>query len=353
MENQPENESSAAIVTATSAGATPVRTSWQNLGIIIAALSLIILFLAFYGGYTALVTNVQHLAATSAKATDGQQQQLAQLSLALTDTAANVAHLQRLLAEQQEVIGQIHNTQKVKDALNINEAEYLTALAEDNLQIGDNVPLIISLLQNADHKLRDLSDANLLALRKALALDIAALQAVPAVDTTGLYLQLVALNKQVDKLPLPTLRPTPATDEPSNPSKRLVWWRQGLQEAGATIKKMIVVRYNKAGQLPFITPEQQLYLYQNCHAMLAQAMVALLHKQPQIYQASLAQATAWIRQYFLTDAPATQALLINLAQLQAQNIKPTLPTLHATLQALHDYNGVTQTAATAALAAAN
>jgi uncharacterized protein HemX/uroporphyrinogen-III synthase len=325
----------------------PSRSPWGSLGIIISAASFIVLIAAFYFAYHVLLTSADKLSVSNALLTDKTTDnalQISQLRQAIEAARQNTSQLQATLNDQQQALSQIHNTQQVKDALNIGEAQYLAALAQDNLQIGDNVPLVINLLQNADQKIRDLSDPNLLAIRKALASDIAALQAVPTVDTTGIYLQLAALNTQVDKLPLPTLRPAEETQDANEPTKRIVWWKRGLQQSWESIRKMVVIRYNKAGQIPFITPDQQQYLYQNLHAMFEQAMAAVVHKQPEIYQASLAQATNWIKQYFLGDAAVTQAMLSNLTQLQNQNIKPALPPITATLQALRDYAAASQDA---------
>jgi uroporphyrinogen III methyltransferase / synthase len=348
MENQTEHETQAEPVVNARRG---TRSAWGSIGILFSACSFIVLVAAFYFSYNALMASDNKLAAATASISNqiaANQQEITTLRQAVTEAQNNSKTLQDALQAQQDSINKIHNTDQTKDALNVGEAQYLAALAQDNLQIGDNVPLVINLLQTADQKIRDLTDPKLLPLRKAFATDIAALQAVPTVDITGIYLQLAALNNQVDKLPLPTLRPAQETTEATPGGKRVVWWKRGLQNSWDVIRKMVVIRYNKSGQVPFITPEQQQYLYQNLHAMFEQAMSAVVHKQPQIYQASLTQAADWIRQYFIGDAAATQAMLTSLTQLQAQNIKPALPTIDATLQALRDFATVSAAADTPA-----
>jgi uncharacterized protein HemX/uroporphyrinogen-III synthase len=326
---------------------TPKRTAWGSIGILFSAFSAIVLIAAFYFSYNALMASDNKLAAATAAITDkvsANEQALTQLRQAVEATQNNSKTLQAALTDQQNTLNQLHSTDQMKDALSVGEAQYLAALAQDNLQIGDNVALVINLLQTADQKVRDLTNPNILPIRKALAADIAALQAVPTVDTTGIYLQLVALNTQADKLPLPTLRPAQETMAMTNEGKRIPWWKRGLQQSWDVIRNMVVIRYNKSGQIPFITPEQQQYLYQNLHAMFEQAMTAVVHKQPEIYQASLEQATRWINQYFIVDAAATQAMLTSLSQLQSKNIKPALPDINATLQALRDFAATTQQA---------
>jgi uncharacterized protein HemX/uroporphyrinogen-III synthase len=312
---------------------------WVNIGIFFTAFAIVVLLATSYIGYNRLIKNNQELAglATSLNNKIVQDQaDIAGLQKIVTETAQNV---QTSVASQQQAIGEIRSAQQgKKESWSVSEAQYLANLANDNLQIGDNLTLVVSLLQTADQKLRDLSDANVLPIRKALAGDIAALQGVPAADLAGVYVQLSALNAQVDKLALPNKRPA-SVDAPTtaNSDKPLSWWRNGLHQSWEVLQKIVVVRYSKPGERPFIPPEQQDYLYQNLHATFEQALSAVVHRQPEIYKASLEQAAAWIQQYFIVDSPATQAELAALKQLQSVTLRPELPTISASLQAFHDY----------------
>jgi uroporphyrin-3 C-methyltransferase len=177
-----------------------------------------------------------------------------------------------------------------------------------------------------------------LPIRKALAADITALQAVPVIDLAGTYAEVLALNAQVDKLPLPSKRPAADTAATGNTdAQKISWWRAGLHQSWEMLSKIVVVRYNKPGERPFIPPEQQDFLYQNLHATFEQALSAIVHRQPEIYRASLQQGAAWIQQYFLTDSSVTQAELSSITKLQAVTLRPELPNISASLQAFHDY----------------
>jgi uroporphyrin-3 C-methyltransferase len=211
--------------------------------------------------------------------------------------------------------------------------------ADVNLQLGDNVALVIHLLQAANQELGNVSDPKVVPLRKALADDILSLQAVPAQDTTGTYLQLNALNTEVDKLPLDT--PLPVITHTQELSPKAPWWKRGWQTTLNSLQKIVIVRYNEPGVRPFILPDQQELLYQNIHAMFYQAMTAVVHKQPEIYSASLLQAKTWIEKYFQPNSPLTQTSLKDIEKLQAVNLHPTLPTL-TSVQAFHDYANAEQ-----------
>jgi uroporphyrin-3 C-methyltransferase len=273
----------------------------------------------------------------------------ADLNNKIAQDQSAISTLQKAVQDNQQtseqLIAQLHANQQSQDQWRVSEAQYLTSLANDNLQLGDNVGLVVTLLQNADQKLRDLSDPRIATIRRALANDIVAMQAVAAVDVTGIYLQLSALNDQVDKLVLPVSRPEATPAEAEDADKRMSWWRRGLRQSWEALSKVIVVRYNQGGERPFIPPDQQAFLTQNLHAMFEQALSATVHRQTTIYRTSLGQAQTWIKKYYLADSSVTQAMLTNLNQLQNQTLRPALPELTASLQAFHDYFAATETAA--------
>jgi uroporphyrin-3 C-methyltransferase len=319
----------------------PRCSLWANIGILCSAFAFIVLITAYYIGYNRLIQNNQDLAALTTGLNSKIAQDQADIAGLQKTVADNTQQMQSALTSQQQVIGELKSTQQGKqESWSVSEAQYLTNLANDNLQVGDNIALVISLLQTADQKMRDLANANVLPVRKALAADIAALQAVPAVDLAGVYADVLALNSQVDKLPLPNKRP--ASDQASTDNadtQKISWWRNGLHQSWDALRKIVVVRYNKPGERPFIPPDQQDFLYQNLHATFEQALSAVVHRQPEIYRASLQQGAAWIQQYFLTDSPVTQAELSSITKLQAVTLRPELPNISASLQAFHDYFG--------------
>src|SRR5438045_770691 len=92
-----------------------------------------------------------------------------------------------------------------------------------------------------------------------------------------------------------------------------------------------------SGQLPLILPDEKIFLYQNLHAQLENAMWAVLQQNADIYQSSLKRASAWVQLYFAQDAAQTKIMLQNLEELQKINIQPTSINLAATLQLFDQY----------------
>jgi uroporphyrin-3 C-methyltransferase len=312
----------------------PKLCTYASIGLIIVTIALLTLVVVFYSGFAQtklalgqLAAQVQNVQAKSTQA-DAAYTQLN------ADISAMNAQTQEALAAQTIRLNQLKNGQQIKkESWVIAEANYYTKLANANLQVGDNIPLVISLLKIADTDIRDLNNDQLLPLRKALATDIVKLQAVPAVDSAGIYLQLVAMDEQVDKLSLPNKRGDVVALSSHLNNDQQVWWRRGLQDSLAALQKIVVIRYHDTKLQPFISPDAQAFIYQNLHALYAQAMWACLHKQPTVYQASLKNTILFLQTYFIADSPLTLEMLTNLKQLQAVQLALSLPSISDSLSA--------------------
>lgn len=318
------------------------RPSWAWLGISFSMVISIVLALGFYFTYIHLNTaQVQFSKAVMDldNIVTQNQNDLSALQNTIGDIKKTLQQTQDVLNSQQKIIDQLHHTNNdTEETLVIAESQRLVNAANDNLLMNSDTVLAIKLLKIADKSISQLKNPKLASISKALASDIAALQNVPTIDTSALYLRLSALNQQISQLPLISNK---TTDE-KNQSQTLdqahkTWWQRGLAQTWQVLREIIIVRYHQPGERPFVLPDQQDFLYQNIHALFSQAMSAIAHKQPDIYRVSLMQASVWIKQYFAAQAPATAAMLASLAELQAINISPDLPNLSASLSAFHDY----------------
>lgn len=94
------------------------------------------------------------------------------------------------------------------------ESEYLVRMAGRKLWLEHDIVSAITLLGNADERIKALNDPSLMPIRKALAEDIAKLKGMPRVDREGLTLKLAALSDQIELLPLSTVSMPEAKSEP-------------------------------------------------------------------------------------------------------------------------------------------
>jgi uroporphyrin-3 C-methyltransferase len=313
---------------------------WKGIGICLTFFAIGLLLVVFYMSLFRILTINKNLAkATVALNTTAKQNQndISSLQKNLSDMQQKLQQSEADFTSQQAIVADLKKSYQSKsDDWAVADAQYLVKIANANMEIGDNVAMVLRLLQTANQELQNLTDPKVIAIRKALAQDILSLQAVPAQDLTDIYLQINALNSQLDQLPLVTPRPA-CTPAPVVNDAHLPWWKRGWQTTLTSLQKIVVVRYNQPGVRPFILPEEQDFLFQNIHAMFEQAMSAVVHRQAQIYRASLAQAQEWIAKYFQPTSPLTQTQLKALEKLQAVNLRPTLPAITA-VQAFQDYS---------------
>lgn len=319
------------------------RSGSAKIGIFFSILAIVLFFCAFGYGYFQLAK----LNISLAKTLSSLQKQVTSDQTRLTNLQNSVEALQQSAQKSQDLVGQqeqlINEWRAVQkgdlEKWYAAEAQYLVKLANDHLQFTHNLSLAITLLKSADQVLQKIQSPNLIEIRKSLATDLAKLESVQQVDVTAIYLRLVALNNQVDQLPLPVnpLQENKASATIQTEPTELPWWKAGLQRTWQALRQIVIVRYNGSNTLPLVLPEEKAFLYQNLHAQLEEAMWGALHRNTNVYQASLARATSWAQQYFVQEAPVTKTLLQTLQTLHAMNLQPSTENLAATLTLFDTY----------------
>lgn len=322
----------------------PRRTNWVsivNFILTLAILGLIALLVSY--GYGELIKVNKALT----QMTSDTQDQLSKSKTDISGLDQTVSELkqatqksQDLSTKQEQMITDWQAAQKGN--LNnwyVAEAQYLVKLANNNLQFENDVNMALTLLQRADQALANLQDANLLEIRKSITTDIANLQALPKTDVTALYLRINAINNQIEQLPLPVnpMQENKQEMHATIPAANTAWWQVGVDRTWEILRKIVIVRNTSTNTLPLVLPDEKTFLYQNLHAQMEGAMWAVLHHNPAIYQANLARASTWTKQYFDVNAAATKNLLTSLQELQKENLQPPAVNMTNTLQLFDAY----------------
>lgn len=251
---------------------------------------------------------------------------------------------QRLAAEetkQQALSESLSNLLKTRRHLRndwlLAEADYLLRLANHRLLLARDAGSALAAMQAADERLHEMADPAVIPLRKVLAEDINRLKAASTPDIAGLSARLSALAHSVDSLPLLAEYVDSKVDAQDKPKNTQVEdWKQLPDAIWSDIKKLLVIRERHGRVVPLLSPEQHFFLRQNLKLKLEQARLALLNAEPAIYQERLQTAADWVQDFFKADDPATGAMLKELGQLRAENIKPALPDISASYRALQD-----------------
>lgn len=218
-----------------------------------------------------------------------------------------------------------------QNALRIDQAMALIRMAQVRLNLAADPQGAAQALRLANRILTAANNPALGAVHTTLEREIAALQAVPNVDVTGLYVRIEQLSGSVASLPLAGA----AVARPPAPATR----KSGFSWSGlgAAFKRafssLIVIRHGPVAQ-PLLPPKQAWFVHQNVKLALASAQLALLQGNARAYQASLERATRWIENWYLTSAPGVKQALATLAALRSVDITPELPNLGGALSQL-------------------
>lgn len=216
------------------------------------------------------------------------------------------------------------------------EVEYLLRLANQRLQLERDVAGAKSLLRTADERLAQADNPALTPVRRAIQSELGALNSVPSVDRTGLYLQLMAQQEQLAKLPLQQDIEQIAAQGGDTTTVEGAW-KQQVSRLWQELKELVVVRRHDQALEALMTPQQESYLRQNVRLQLEQAQLALLEANPELYQASLEKATTLIEGYYDPESGGVQEVLETLRSLTDRTIRPELPDISGSLQALRDF----------------
>ncbi|MBL0586318.1 uroporphyrinogen-III C-methyltransferase [Aeromonas caviae] len=207
------------------------------------------------------------------------------------------------------------------------ESEYLVRMAGRKLWLEHDIVSAITLLGNADERIKALNDPSLMPIRKALAEDIAKLKGMPRVDREGLTLKLAALSDQIELLPLSTVSMPEAKSEPdqtvsTNPDE----WQSNLKKNWVKFtENFITIRRRDGAVEALLSPQQEIFLRENLKTKLLQAQLAVYREQQSLYVDSLEKAQRWLTQYFDADNSATQYMQSELDKLKSEQIQFDYP----------------------------
>lgn len=281
-------------------------------------------------------TTLAHMVTSLHHQVSANQQTMA----ALQESVVGVKDNSALSLEQQKLMANwVAAQQGDLNKWHIAEAQYLTKLAGHQLELTRDTGAAAILLQHASEILQKIENPEVQPIRQALADNISSLQSQPQVNTEQLYLQMAAIYNLLDNLPLPSTPLQAAENTSQKPANYgdAPWWKIQWRKSMDALKKVVIVRYDGSNDMPLILPEEKMFLYQNLHAQMEEAMLSVLNRNPAAYQASLGHAIAWVQKYFVQDAEVTTKVLTELQTLQAINLQPPTVDIAATLQAFDQY----------------
>lgn len=275
-----------------------------------------------------------------------QQQALASLQSELQQAVTQMPS-QAGLSEQQAALAAVQQAQQQFDQRlsslldrsrqdwRLAEGEHLVRLASLRLQSLRDSQGATALLLAADNILREQDDPAAYGAREQLAKSIEALRMLPAIDRTGLFLQLSALREQLFALkPLPSdydadAEPPLLAANDSDPE-----WKQWLSKLSAYVRIDVAAEESIR---PLLAGESLEQVQLALSLTLQQAQWSVFNGDPAVYKDALKQAGRIIERYFPLEHAEVRNVRQRLKELAAQPVDVTLPSVADTLTAYQLY----------------
>lgn len=204
------------------------------------------------------------------------------------------------------------------------EALYLLELAERRLKLEGDVQTAIVAMESADARLATLNDPAVREVRAKLALELAALRAVPVPDIADVLARIGRLEDAVPGLPvigMPASQARRERPEAETPGAFERAWRRIRQ----ALRDLVSLRRIEPATARLVTQEEESLRRQHLELLLFGARVAAMQPDGTAYAQSLRAADAWLQQYFDLSTPEVEAAMAELAALELTVIEPALP----------------------------
>ena len=228
----------------------------------------------------------------------------------------------------------------------LSEAAYLARLASQRLQTERSTKNPLALLQKVDSILVELNEVGMLAVRAAIATDIATLRLAGEIDVEGIVLELNALTAEIDQLSMIQLSvPVPDinqaldsngsvnADVNSTLSQR---WSSLVDTFSQSLGQLVQVKQRVEPIERVLSASEESIVRNNLRLLLQQAANAALREQQTIYDLSLKRAQQWVAQYFQMNS-SVQVLKNRMIDLGGKQVVQQLPRIDGSVNALEAF----------------
>jgi len=272
---------------------------------------------------------------SEAKSSARQAQDLAletAAKLAVTDAKLAEVALQRTQVEEL-----IQSLSRSRDENLVADIDSAIRLAQQQSQLTGSIDPLLSALKTADVRLARTAQPRLAPLQRAIAHDVARIQATPLSDTPTLLLQLDELALMADDLPIANavVPVRPSETLARKPQEAIsVWWLRIWAELQADVKDLVRVSKISEPEAALLSPEQSFFLRENFKLRILNARLGLMSRQIDPARADLATASVVLGRYFAPGARKTQLAAALLVQVQGKMRLLEVPRVDETLAAL-------------------
>ena len=259
------------------------------------------------------------------------------------DAVTRQAVLEQRLSEVSLQRGQLEDLMqslsRTRDENLVVELESALRLAQQQTQLTGSAEPLLAALRTADQRLERAAQPRLARVRAAVARDTNRIRSAPVTDVPGLLARLDEIVRQVDELPLANGVPArtahaAAPQKPAAATAPAQWWQRWRDAVLDDARSLVRVSRIDEPDAVLLAPDQAFFLRENLKLKLLNARFSLLARQGESARNDVASASAALAKYFDAGSRRTQAVAMQLQQVQAQVRIAELPRIEDTLAAL-------------------
>jgi len=230
-----------------------------------------------------------------------------------------------------------------RDTWLLAEAEYYMQIANAQLQLGNNPQLAMLALEMADERVVQMANPALTDVRRALAEELAALEAMEKPDLEGTMLTLASLSRVVDSLPLRVAggdtRETGGTADEEQGAAARAW--ASVKDA---MSGLVKVTPPDEETRALLTPDAAHLIRSNLALQLQAARLALLRGEQAIFEQSLEDADALIEQYFDGGSAQVKSAQATITEIRDSMVAVAAPDISESLRLIRQFRVLSETA---------
>jgi uncharacterized protein HemX len=274
------------------------------------------------------------------------------------DLETRIAGLQRELEQRADVLdslpGRMSNLENsvaalqgasagARDTWLLAEAEYYMQIANAQLQLGNNPQLAMLALEMADERVVQMANPALTDVRRALAEELAALEAMEKPDLEGATLTLASLARVVDSLPLRAAGSRGAGEGDASDDEQ-----GAAARAWASVKDamsgLVKVTPPDEETRALLTPDAAHLIRSNLALQLQAARLALLRGEQSIFEQSLDDADALLAQYFDAGSAQVASAQETVAEIRDSMVAVKAPDISESLRLIRQFRVLSENA---------
>ena len=230
-----------------------------------------------------------------------------------------------------------------RDTWLLAEAEYYMQIANAQLQLGNNPRLAMLALEMADERVVQMANPALTDVRRALAQELAALEAMEKPDLEGATLTLASLARVVDSLPLRAAagakQQSAAADDGEAGAAERAW--ASVKEA---MSGLVKVTPPDEETRALLTPDTANLIRSNLALQLQAGRLALLRGEQAIFEQSLEDADALLGQYFDGGSTQVASARETITEIRDNMVAVTAPDISESLRLIRQYRVLSESA---------